>query len=83
MRKKQTIEKNNDMKNRNDIEIINIILFYVREILYSLKPAIDNILNKEEIDLYRTFKEVGDMFDKISDKCEEASYSNSLENLEN
>ncbi len=83
MRKKNTIEKNNDMKKRDDIDIINIILFYVREILYSLKPAIDNILNKEEIDMYRTFQDVGDLFDKLSNKCEEAGYINSLENLEN
>jgi len=83
MRKKKTIENNNDMKNRNDIEIIKIILFNVGEILYSLKPAINNILNKEEIDLYHTFKEVGDTFDKISDKCEEVGYMNSLDNLEN
>ncbi len=81
MRKKKTIEKNNDMKNRNDIEIIKIILFYVGEILYSLKPAIDNILNKEEIDMYRTFIDVKNMFNKLSDKCEELGYLSSLESL--
>lgn len=81
MRKKKIIEKNNDMNNISDVKVIKIILFYVGEILYSLKPAIDNILNKEEIDVYRTFKDVGEMFDKLSDKCEELGYSSSLESL--
>jgi len=83
MRKKKTIEKNNDTNKVSDVQIIKIILFYVGEILYSLKPAINNILNKEEMDMYHTFKDVGDLFDKLSDKCEEAGYVNSLENLKN
>ena len=60
------------MNKVNDIDIIKMILFYVGKILYSLKPAIDNILNKEEIDMYNTFKDMQVLFNNLSDKCEEA-----------